>query len=350
MTNEFKSAEDRREPVATGRTLGWVLSGPMDLGSTNDTSSNLSKAHVNFTQTEGPTTGASRSIREHLSKFWDIESLGPIGSDSVYDEFKENVVYNKERYQGSLPFKEGHPLLPDDFLLSKQRLKSLLTRLKSKPEILAEYDPILCEQECLDIGETVPEEELKGKAGEITYIPHKEIIRRDKSTTRLRVVYDASATCNGISLNQCLHAGPSLLPKIIDIMLRFRSKQVALVGDLEKAFLMVAVDERHRDFLRFLWISNIYSDTPEIVIKRFCRLVFGLSPRPFLLNATLRHHVKKYEDVDQDFVKEFLNSTYVDNLSSESSSVKEAFQLFLKSKARMQEAGFRMRKWSSNSP
>ena len=31
-----------------------------------------------------------------------------------------------------------------------------------------------------------------------------------------------------------------------------RSKQVTLVGDLEKAFLMVAVDERHRDFLRFL--------------------------------------------------------------------------------------------------
>ena len=350
MTNEVKRVEDRRGPVAIGTTLGWVLSGPMDLGSTNDTSSNLSIAHVNFTQTEDPITRASCSIREQLSKFWDIESLGLIGNDSVYDEFKENVVYNGKLYQVSLPFKEGHPLLPDNFLLSKQRLKSLLNRLESKPEILAEYDQILCEQERLGIIETVPEEEVKGKTGEITYIPHKEIVRRDKSTTRLRVVYDASATCDEISLNQCLHAGPSLLPKIINIMLSFRSKQVALVGDLEKAFLMVAVDERHRDFLRFLWISNIHSDTPEIVIKRFCRLVFGLSPSPFLLNATLHHHVKKYKDLDQDFVKEFLNSTYVDDLSSGSSSVEEAFQLFLKSKARMQEAGFRMRKWSSNFP
>ena len=59
MTNEVKRAEDRRGTVANGTTLGWVLSGPMDLGSTNDTSSNLSIAHVNFTQTEGPTTGAS---------------------------------------------------------------------------------------------------------------------------------------------------------------------------------------------------------------------------------------------------------------------------------------------------
>ena len=268
---------------------------------------------------------ASCPIGEQLSKFWDIESLGLIGNDSVYDEFKENVVYNGERYQVSLPIKDGHPLLSDNFLLSEQKLKSLLNRLKSKPEILAEYDQILCEQERLGIIETVPEKELKGKTGEIIYIPHKEIIRRDKSTTHLRVVYDASETCNGISLNQCLHTGPSLLPKIINIMLRFRSKHVALVGDLEKAFLMVAVDERHQDFLRFLWISNIHSDMPEIVIKRFCRLVFGLSPSPFLLNATLRHHVKKYEDVDQDFVKEFLNSTYVDDLCSGSSSAEENF-------------------------
>ena len=70
----------------------------MDLGSTNDTSSNLSIAHVNFTRTECPTTGASCSIKEQLSKFWDIESLGLIGNDSMYDEFKENVVYNGERY------------------------------------------------------------------------------------------------------------------------------------------------------------------------------------------------------------------------------------------------------------
>ena len=103
---------------------------------------------------------------------------------------------------------------------------------------------------------------------------------------------------------------------------------------------MVAVDERHRDFLRFLWISNIHSDMPGIVIKPFCQLVFGLSPSTFLLNATLQHHVKKYVNVDQDFVKEFLNSTYVDDLSSGSSSVEEAFQLFLRSKARMQEVGF----------
>ena len=140
-----------------------------------------------------------------------------------------------ERYHVSLPFKEGHPLLSDNFPLSKQRLKSSLNNLKSKPEILAEYDQILCEQECLGITETIPEEEVKGKAGETTY---KEIICRDKSTACLRVINDVSATCNGIPWNQCLHTGPLLLLKIsVYIMLHFHSKQVELVSDAHGKFV-----------------------------------------------------------------------------------------------------------------
>ena len=89
-------------------------------------------------------------------------------------------------------------------------------------------------------------------------------------------------------------------------MLRFCTKQVALVGDLEKAFLMECQKECHKDFLHLLWINCPEATTPEIVIKHFCRLVFGLSPSPFLLNAMLHHHVKKYEDLDSQFVEEFL--------------------------------------------
>ena len=188
--------------------------------------------------------------------------------------------------------------------------------------------------------------------GEVHYLPRRAVIRKDKQTTRLRIVYDASARSNnGLSLDRILHAGPSLLSLINEIMLRFCIKQVALVGDLEKAFLMVAIEESHKDILRFWWINCLEATTPEIVIKCFCRLVFRVSPSPFLLNATLRHHVKKYEDLDSQFVKEFLSSLYADDLSSGSDSIADAFQLFLKSKLRMQEfeAGFRMRKWASNS-
>ena len=88
-------------------------------------------------------------------------------------------------------------------------------------------------------------------------------------------------------------------------MLRFRIFQAALVRDLEKAFLNVSVHPDDRNILRFLWVSDVHSDSPEIVVKRFTRLVSGVSQSPFLLNGTPEHHVKKYQDVDPEFVQRF---------------------------------------------
>ena len=86
------------------------------------------------------------------------------------------------------------------------------------------------------------------------YLPHHGITREDKATSKLRIVYDASARSNGPSLNDRLYTGPK--QSIFDILMRFRLQKVALVGDIEKAFLMVSVQERDRDSLRFLWVAD----------------------------------------------------------------------------------------------
>ena len=86
-----------------------------------------------------------------------------------------------------------------------------------------------------------------GRVGKVHYIPHHPAVRLDMATTKLRVVYDASARSNGPSLNDCLYAGPTFRQNIID--LRFCLHKIALVGDIEKAFLMVSVDDGDRDVL-----------------------------------------------------------------------------------------------------
>ena len=276
-------------------------------------------------------------------------SLGIVSRElSVYQKFLEDVRFTGERYEVCLPWKEDHSTLPDNFYLSKCRLKSLLQRLRSKMPILEEYDKVIRDQEARGMVENVSADDTD--IGKIHYLPHLEVIREDKQTTRLRVAFDASSKTIGPSLNECLYAGPSLSPLLVDIMLRFRIFRVALVGDLEKAFLNVSVHPDDRNVLRFLWVSGVHSDSPEIVVKRFTRLVFGVSPSPFLLNGTLEHHVKKYQDVDPEFLQRFLSGLYVDDLSSGDESVDKSFQLYMKSKFRMLEAGFNMRKWSSNSP
>ena len=76
---------------------------------------------------------------------------------------------------------------------------------------------------------------------EAHYIPHHAVIRHDEETTKLRIVFDGSAKENRPSLNGSLHAGPSLYQGVLEILLRFRMFCVGLIGDIEKAFLMVSV-------------------------------------------------------------------------------------------------------------
>ena len=145
--------------------------------------------------------------------------------------------------------------------------------------------------------------------GTVHYLLHREVVRMDRKITKLRVVFDASSKCPGeISLNDALYSGPNLLPLLFDILIRFRVHKVALTADIENAFLNVSIKPEQRNILRFLWIDSIESDDPCIVVYRFCRLVFGLISSPFVLGATVRHHMSKYVEVDLEFVLEVLRS------------------------------------------
>ena len=84
--------------------------------------------------------------------------------------------------------------------------------------------------------------------------------------------------------------GPSLIADLFLMLLRFRTKNIALVADIEKAFVNIFVDETEKDFLRFLWVKDIEEPHYESVVYRFCTIFFGLLSSPFVMNATLRHH------------------------------------------------------------
>ena len=126
--------------------------------------------------------------------------------------------------------------------------------------ILEEYDKVIRDQEARRMVENVSADDTD--IGRIHYLPQHEVIREDKETTQLRVVFDASLKTVAPSLNECLYVGPSLSPLLLDIMLRFHIFQVALVGDLEKTFLNVFVHPVDRKVLRFLWVSDVHVDSP----------------------------------------------------------------------------------------
>ena len=89
------------------------------------------------------------------------------------------------------------------------------------------YIEVIREQETLGIIEQVEDPE-SSTGGRIHYLPHHAIVKNNNTTTKVRVVFDASAKLNGPSLNECLHIGPRFNQKILDILLKFRVHKVSL--------------------------------------------------------------------------------------------------------------------------
>lgn len=165
----------------------------------------------------------------------------------MHEAFEDDIELRNGRYSVKLPWKQGHDSLPSNYTNSLSRMKGQLRRLRKEPEVLDEYDSLIREQLSSLVIERLAELEESDK---VHYLPHQTVIRRDATTTKLRIVYDASSkeSKGGTSLNDCLHTGPSLNPLLFDVLVRFRENRVALVGDIEKAFLNIEVDSKDRDF------------------------------------------------------------------------------------------------------
>ena len=289
------------------------------------------------------------SLNNEIHRFWSLDEIGIAEKESsVYDKFRNDIKIQDERYSVKLPIKEYHPVLPDNYDLSLKRLQALKLRLANDEILLRKYDQIFQDQFNEGIIEEVSSE---GFIGSTTYLPHKEVVKNESSTTKVRIVFDASAKLkNEVSLNDILYTGPCLNPELYKLLLQFRLYPIAITADIEKAYLQINVEKEDRDYLRFLWFNNLFSDEETSIVKyRFTRVIFGATCSQFLLNITVENHIGKYIDTDPDFVKKVKGKFYVDDLNTGVNTVLEGINLCKKLKVRFQEVQFNLRKWRTNS-
>ena len=290
-----------------------------------------------------------------LEKFWKTESIGIQSEESDTCQFAKefvNIRHNGQRYEVELPFKDDCLPIPDNYNLCYNCLKSMHLKLSKTPDILHEYENIIQEQLAAGIIEKIPNqssEELNDE--DVHYLPHHGVIRKNRETTKLRIVYDGSAKSPGqqLSLNDCLPTGPNYIPQLADVLARFRWHRMAIAADIEKAFLMIGIQENQRNMLQFLWLKDPYVVNSEVIQLRFCRLVFGLRPSPSILGATLTHHLDAHRDSHAELVELIKKRLYVDDLLTGADNVQEGFELYQDSKELMAKGAFNLRKSNSNS-
>ena len=97
-----------------------------------------------------------------------------------------------------------------------------------------------------------------------------------------------------------------------------------------KAYLQISVNEEHRDFLQFLWCSDL---SEEIISKyRFTIVIFGVTSSQVLLNGIVQAHGSNYEKIDPEFARKVKNHFHVDDLNTGVYSTEEGFDFNKKMK------------------
>ena len=118
---------------------------------------------------------------------------------------------------------------------------------------------------------------------------------------------------------------------------------------MEKVFLMIAVNEKDRDVLWFLWVDDVTKDEPEVRVYRFARVVFGVSSSPFLLNAMVKYHWSN----SSIRMRMLLNVSVSQHMSMTSLLVltltRKHTSCMSKAKEIFRQGGFNLRKFLSNS-
>ena len=256
------------KPYAELTRLGWVIAGPVP------TTSNAAKCVLRTRVVEG-----EEDVNHQLRTFLEIDSFGVCAEETVtftgseqhaVDKMNETCRRVESGYELGLLWKDDKPQLPNNYETALCHLESVEHRLRKDPKLADGY--------CQAINAYVekgfarklhPREHAMD--GEQWLLPHHPVISPHKPLPR--VVFDSASKHNGVCLNDCLEAGPSLHNDLPGILLRFRERPVALVGDVSDMFCHVRVKEEDRKYHRYLW-CNLDSTRPPDIYEMNC-LVFG---------------------------------------------------------------------------
>lgn len=251
------------------------------------------------------------SLSKDLQHFWELEEVELRNKISNEDEqcermFAESLSRAEDgKLKTRLPFKidpSGDDVLGNSQNQAYMRLMQLERRLSKDKKLYEMYRQVI--NEYLELGhmrEATPEEIADPKG---SFLPHHAVIKMSKSTSKVRVVFDASCkSSNGKSLNDLLMVGPTIQDDLFTLVLRWRKYKIAYTGDMEKMYRQFWIHEEDAKYQRILWRNH-----PNEPVKQYFLLTvtFGTASAPFQAIRCVHQIANEIESSKSEIAKAFL--------------------------------------------
>ena len=168
-------------------------------------------------------------------------------------------------------------------------------------------------------------EEDESYQGPVHYIPHHAVVRPEKKSTPVRIVFNSSCMFQGHQLNDYWMKGPDMLNNLFGVVLRFREREVALVGDISKMYHRVLIPPQDQHVHRFLWRNLHTNREPDMYVKTV--LTFGDKPAPAMAQIALRKTAQESQATHPEAAKVLTNNVYMDDICDSVDTVEKAQEL-----------------------
>lgn len=335
-----------RGPTFQESSFGWLAVGVL---TESCRTTALTCAKVEEEPREGET---NNELHELFKQFWKIEELGreteaPKNLDEEAEEhFINNTIIDSEgRYVVRMPFRSDHQQLGHSFEQARRRYLALETRLSIDKKKYTEYRKFM--EEYIEMGhmEPIAAEELHNVR---YFIPHSCVEKPDSTSTKLRVVFDASAkTTSGVSLNDVQIVGPNVQRDLNDVLIDFRGHNIVLMADVEKMYRQVKVAEPDTWFQCILYRKD---QSLPIRAYRLTTVTYGEASSSFLACRALKQVAVEERETSPQVADAIENCFYVDNLMLGAPNVSELKKLKTSVAVALKKRCFPLRKWASNTP
>ncbi|XP_055923279.1 uncharacterized protein LOC129953816 [Eupeodes corollae] len=298
------------------------------------------------------------SADQAIERFWKLEELPQTPMLTLSEQFCEDLYHNTTvrdsvtgRYVVKLPFKNSldeSQLGHSRFNAMKQFLRNEKS-LMSKPGLQEEYQKVLSEYVELGHMTPTPSHEIYNKQTvKSYYLPHHAVLKPQSTTTKLRVVFNASSnSSNGKSLNDLLHTGPVLQNDITFLILNWRFYKYVFNGDIEKMYRQIAIHPDHSQYQRILFRP---SPSQPILDYTLNTVTFGVNCAPYLAIRTLHQLASDVQTVYPLASRILKKEFYVDDVLSGGHDIYSGRRSQIELIKALNSAGFHLRKWTANHP
>ncbi|XP_055589555.1 uncharacterized protein LOC129741792 [Uranotaenia lowii] len=328
------------EPIAVRSLLGWTVYGPRK--------QRPNRINVHSCDCKGDET-LNELIREHIDMEKALMSTTPLPQSEADKRalkiLESTTIFKNGKFETGLLWSTEAVLLPNSRPMALSRMKCLENKLAKDPELCANVHQQIKDYILKGYVHKASEQELlEAPSSRVWYLP-LNVVSNPKKPNKKRLVWDAAASVDGVSLNSLLLKGPDLLVSLPSVISKFREGRIGFGGDVREMFHQIRIRPEDKNVQRFLFRFDT-NLPPDVYIMDVATFGAACSPATalFIMGRIAGECKQEYPEASSAIS----DKTYMDDYFDSADSPKVAQRRASQVRSVLQKAGFEMRNWISN--